>query len=237
MADTIGRTFGRLTVLAEVSSQVNYSAGRKRTRRRYECECICGRRKTVTRDSLLGGKVRSCGCTNKSVPFKKTHGLHSHPLRSVWNSMKQRCCNENNKAYRLYGAKGITVCGLWLDSFSAFYAWSIKNGWEKGLRLDRIDNGLGYSPDNCRYVNAEVNYHNKDITGPRNKSGFTGVWFDPARGKFESYINGRAVAAGNKRIHLGRFNTAEEAAIARDQFILKMNLPYHKLQVLEDTRG
>lgn len=67
-------------------------------------------------------------------------------IRWVWSSMKQRCDNPNNLAYKNYGERGITVCEEW-KLFNQF-----KNDMgipPKGWTLDRIDNNKGYSKENC----------------------------------------------------------------------------------------
>ena len=45
---------------------------------------------------------------------------------------------------------GKFVCDDWLK-FINFYEWSINSGWKYGLEIDRINNDLGYNPDNCRW--------------------------------------------------------------------------------------
>lgn len=48
------------------------------------------------------------------------HGMKNAPEYHVWKSMNQRCSNPNDKSYRWYGAKGITVCDRWRNSFPNF---------------------------------------------------------------------------------------------------------------------
>lgn len=80
-----------------------------------------------------------------------------------WKAVKQRCLNPRCRAYINYGARGITVCGEWMD-FEPFLAWALGHGWEKGLDLDRIDNDRGYSPENCHFVKRRENVNNRRRT-------------------------------------------------------------------------
>lgn len=93
--------------------------------------------------------------------MKRTHGLSKDKFYQVWNGIKQRCYNVNNKNYHNYGKRGIEVCEEWLNDFQAFYEWSMNNGYCDGLQIDRIDNNKGYSPDNCRWVDRYVNNNNR----------------------------------------------------------------------------
>ena len=56
--DLTGRTYGRLTIIKEVEPLV-YSSGVRR--RRWYCQCSCGRNITVLQSDLEHGK-KSCGC-------------------------------------------------------------------------------------------------------------------------------------------------------------------------------
>lgn len=96
-------------------------------------------------------------------------------LSNIYRQMKKRCYNDNSKDFENYGKRGITVCKEWLNTervniggnrflskgFICFVTWSISNGYENNLTLDRIDNNKGYSPDNCRWVDWKAQSRNK----------------------------------------------------------------------------
>lgn len=81
-------------------------------------------------------------------------------LRYKWASMKTRCTNPNCSNYANYGGRGIKICDEW-QKFSAFSEWSLNNGFEPGLSLDRIDPNKGYNPENCRYITMEEQQRNR----------------------------------------------------------------------------
>lgn len=99
---------------------------------------------------------------NGKYKFVSTHGLSDHPLYRKWNDVKNRCFNEKVMCYKYYGGRGITMCDEWKNDFQLFYDWCINNGWRKELQIDRIDNNLNYSPDNCRFVSRSENCRNKN---------------------------------------------------------------------------
>jgi len=73
--------------------------------------------------------------------------------------MTRRCHDPNNPNYPRYGGRGITVCDRWRD-LTNFVA-DMDAGYAPGLELDRIDNDLGYSPENCRWATKTVQANNK----------------------------------------------------------------------------
>lgn len=213
--DLIGHKYGRLTVIAE--------AGRKYSKVLWECVCDCGDTTYLTGNSLRRGNTKSCGCYRKE--FNVTHGLRSHKLYNVHSKMMDRCYNPNAKDYKGYGGRGITVCDEWHD-LSSFVSWGVSNGWEPKLQIDRVDNDKGYYPDNCRFVTRIVNMNNRR-TLKNNKSGFTGICYHKLEKKYQASLYHKG-----QRYYLGYHKTPEEAAKARDLFIIEYNLP-HKLQVLQ----
>ena len=94
-------------------------------------------------------------------------------LRAIYKNMIRRCYDEEAKDYKYYGAKGVKVCFSWKSSFASFCIWSLQNGYENDLTIDRKDNNKGYCPENCRWVPMSVQNRNKSQTRKINIGGRT----------------------------------------------------------------
>jgi hypothetical protein len=81
------------------------------------------------------------------------------PTWLSWQAMQQRCHNPNAGNYHKYGARGITVCDEWRESFEAFL--SDMGPRPLGTTLDRRKNHLGYFKDNCRWATAVEQNRNR----------------------------------------------------------------------------
>lgn len=162
--DLTSQKFGRLTVL-KFSHKIE-----KGNNRRYYwlCKCDCGNETIVNSASLKNGHTLSCGCL-RVENLKKVIDKHNQTgsdLYYVWAQIKQRCNNKNNKRYKDYGGRGITVCNEWLNDFISFYNWAMANGYDENAprgkcTIDRIDVNGNYEPSNCRWLTNKKQQNNK----------------------------------------------------------------------------
>ncbi len=105
-------------------------------------------------DDIIAGRIRKQGQRTpegeaRSLAARTAHG-HARddkqtPEYRAWADMKNRCMNPNIRMYRYYGARGITVCPRWIESFDDFFADMGKRPeGRKGkiLSLDRDATGV-----------------------------------------------------------------------------------------------
>ena len=90
----------------------------------------------------------------------RTHGMSRTRLHNIWLTMRQRCEKPKCSTYYKYGAKGIKVCSEW-GVFENFRDWSLANGYNDQLTIDRINPLGNYEPSNCRWVTQKVQQNNR----------------------------------------------------------------------------
>ena len=131
----------------------------------WYCRCDCGTEKWVSANHLTRGYAKSCGCKQYDTPQTKPNLLKKNNPRiySIWSGMKTRCNNTNSKRYKDYGGRGIKICDEWLI-FDNFCLWSLENGYEEGLTIERIDNDKSYCPENCKWISQSEQNKNKRNT-------------------------------------------------------------------------
>lgn len=167
LKDYSGEIYGNIQVLEMTN---------KRTKKGYvvyKCKCNkCNRifessLQNYRRRSKLGINTMTCGCYDRHFCNFYKNGLSSTRLRYIYDNMKSRCYNKNNKEYKNYGKRNIIICDEWLDKekgFENFYNWAINNGYQKNLSIDRINVDGNYEPNNCKWSSFEEQINNRTNT-------------------------------------------------------------------------
>lgn len=162
--DLTGKVFGRLTVIKREPPGEHGHA-------KWKCQCRCGNVPIKTGTDLFHGHTQSCGCLkretsalNLPTPEKcrqnsTTHGMSKTPIWRIWQAMISRCYCQSDTAYRSYGARGITVCSRWRESFENFYC--DMGPRPDGLTIERKNNHKGYTPDNCKWATHKEQCRNR----------------------------------------------------------------------------
>ncbi len=126
---------------------------------KYLVRCACNKEYVATGSTLS----TALGC-KKCRPggAKRKYGdrvMQNVRLYHAWIQMRRRCDPsvepERNKRW---AQRGIRVCKEWDESFETFEAWSLANGYQPGLSLDRHpDNDGNYEPSNCEWTTKSIN--------------------------------------------------------------------------------
>jgi DNA-directed RNA polymerase sigma subunit (sigma70/sigma32) len=89
----------------------------------------------------------------------KTHGMSQTRFYRIWGAIQQRCCNEKNDNFDVYGNRGIRMCDRWLYSFDNFkedmyesYQEHAKLFGETQTTIDRKDCNGDYCKENCQWA-------------------------------------------------------------------------------------
>jgi hypothetical protein len=159
-----GKEFERLLVLRPSLKK------EKDGRMRWICKCKCGNFLIVTGADLRNNHTKSCGCLQKerSKDSNFKHGFSFHKFYNIYNNMKQRCNNINNKDYKNYGGRGIKLCLKWKLSFKNFkkemyfkYIWAKRKYGEGCLTIERMNNDSNYCFENCIFIPRDKQSKNR----------------------------------------------------------------------------
>lgn len=161
--DLTGQRFERLVAIKPVETNAEGNV-------MWLCKCDCGNETVVNSQKLKSGHTRSCGCLGNEITTLRNKAGRKDPnvlrrenrIYRIYYGMITRCYNpKDTKAYKHYGALGVSVCQEWLDSYEAFEAWALSHGYRDNLSIDRINPFGNYEPDNCRWATAKEQANNR----------------------------------------------------------------------------
>lgn len=155
LIDITGQRFGRLTVIKRADSRTWY------------CKCDCGNITKADSYQLRHGITKSCGCFHRELCGDKhrKHGMTRTRLYRIFYKMHERCYRTTNDNYKYYGGLGVKVCDEWFHNFENFKEWSLQNGYNDELTLDRINPAGNYEPSNCRWATWKQQCENRRKRG------------------------------------------------------------------------
>ena len=183
---------------------------RRVNERLWEMKCACGNT-FVSQPSDTSGRCRECGYKYNST-IRRVHGEapgNGKPptrLYSIWSGMRGRCNNPNEKAFKWYGGRGISVCDEWNDYLS-FKQWALNNGYNDTLSIDRIDVNGNYCPQNCKWSTNEEQSNNRRNNHKLTFCGKTKTISDWSK------ITGISSSAISQRINIYGWNVEEALTI------------------------
>lgn len=215
----LGQRFGRLVVIAESDSI--YYPKTKRYNTAWLCECDCGNTKIVLTTCLIRGKTKSCGCLLKELLDTENRRPNKFVLHGNYYIGYDKRGNE----FRFDKEDFDIVSQYCWNVNSRGYVTTRPDSDKKKIILHRLVLGIGNSSYpivdhinhdtsdcrkcNLRIVSYQMNSMNIGLR-PNNSSGVTGVRWRNKDKKWSARIK-----VNYKEIHLGVYNTFEEAVQAR----------------------
>jgi len=141
-----------------------------------------------------------------NIGINDVRNSNSTVAYGVWNDLVARCCDAKYKQkYRCY--KDCTICKEWL-TFSVFKDWFDKH-YVDGWQLDKdmlVKGNQIYSPETCCFLPRELNNIYKRTLSGRTLPQCCRL---TDSGKYSVVVRTQ-----KKRIHLGTFNSIEDAFMA-----------------------
>lgn len=237
--DLIGREFGRLKVVARASDYIRKD-GRKEVM--WECECSCGNPNTIV---VMSANLRrknkgtqSCGCIGRELSSKRAKQTITELHRQNHKVNQYDLSGEYGIGYTLqgdvfwfdkadyelikdycwhYNKRGYVVAWSILQRTEIKLHRLVMNVNNPNIEIDHIihpprnEHKIDNRKSNLRLVSHTNNTKNH-VVQINNSSGTSGVHFSKRDGKWVARISCDGV-----RIHLGSFDTKEDAIRVRKE--------------------
>jgi hypothetical protein len=221
--DIIGNNYNMLTVLS--LNHIEYNDKRKENYYYYDCICDCGNKTIVERGRLIRNVTHSCGCLQKKNVSLAKRKLNKYDIISFnygigwttntnkefyfdledYNKIKNLCWCENDQGYIITKSLN-TKTAIRLHR----YILNIHN--QSNPIIDHINNNRNDNrKNNLRLATPQTNQINRGAN-INNKLGIKGIAKSKTIGKYIARI-----MVNGKNIHLGTFNTLENAIKARKE--------------------
>lgn len=189
------------------------------------CRCECGNVTKIRGDCLTTGNSKSCG----NCPVNQYNIMDDIAIGTTFSGQTFVFDAEDILTVKKY-TWGISAGGYVsanLPGGDVLMLHSLLMGAIKGLWIDHISrNKLDNRKSNLRYVSPQQNSFNSGIS-KNNTTGYKGVYYDKNRKKYQAEI-----MCSRKKYHLGRFDTALEAAKAYNQKAIELFGEYAFLNVI-----
>lgn len=219
--DITGNRYGKLTVF---EFDENMSLDKKRSS--WKCKCDCGNIVSVTKNNLISGNSKSCGCV---APIKTTIRNQSNIKNNDYEFydlyVKGKLSNSDSYFYIDNDDFEVVNRYCWHVSTGG-YAETIERGSRKRISMHRLimsiedketevdhinHNKLDNRKSNLRPCKNSENGKNKKIMNT-NISGEIGVSYKASLNKWQA-----SITSDCKRIYLGVYSDFDDAVKARKE--------------------
>lgn len=182
-------------------------------------ECPVDKHDTLKVDASILRDLLDCDFLTGELRWKKRPEtmFKNATDAAKWNNKMQGV-----RAFTTVSDNGYYRGGLFGKKYTAHAViWALYHGsWPK-YEIDHINgDGLDNSIKNLRECNRSQNQMNRNFQ-KNSKTKIKGVWFSKSKGKYESSIRHYG-----KKVHIGTFDTIEEAAMAYEKAARELHGDY-----------